>query len=197
MIQPLGMIPPLLAVSLMKCPLNYEVLSFSIVFLFVVIVLPVALLAIVVVLIKILGKPRTMDTPPPLTPRDEPSGPTIQMVPSTSSETARSWCIGLHLSGFSGILLGWSLMHIIVPLAIWLIKRADSPEIDATGKEVLNFQISYSLYTGVAILLCFLLIGFAILPVVLITWIVCMVLAAVKVSNGEPYSYPFTIRFLK
>lgn len=141
-----------------------------------------------------------MDTPPPLEPRPEhphQDGPTINMVPAGSSESARSWCIGLHLSGFSGILLGWSLMHIIVPLAIWLIKRSDSPDIDATGKEVLNFQISYSIYTGVAILLCFMLIGFLILPVVLVTWIVCMILAAVKVSNGETYRYPFTIRFLK
>ena len=125
-----------------------------------------------------------MDTPPPL-------------VPAPSSEPARSWCIGLHLSGFSGILLGWSLMHILAPLAIWLIKRADSPAIDATGKEVLNFQISYTVYSIVAGGLCWVLIGFLILPVVLITWIVCMVLAAVKVSNGEPYRYPFTIRFLK
>lgn len=138
-----------------------------------------------------------METPPPLEPHSESSRPTIDMVPAGSPEHARSWCIGLHLSGFSGILLGWSLMHIIAPLAIWLIKRADSPDIDATGKEVLNFQISYSIYTGVAILLCFALVGFLILPVVLITWIVCMVLAAVKVSNGESYRYPFTIRFLK
>jgi uncharacterized Tic20 family protein len=87
-------------------------------------------------------------------------------------------------------------MHIIAPLAIWLIKRADSPEIDATGKEVLNFQISYSIYTAVSILLCFVLVGFAILPIVLVIWLVCMILAAVKTSNGETYRYPFTIRFL-
>lgn len=139
-----------------------------------------------------------MDTPPPIDPNSKSAGPTIEMIPAASSaEAARSWCIGMHLSGFSGILLGWSLMHIIAPLAIWLIKRADNPEIDAAGKEVLNFQISYSIYTGVAILLCFVLIGFAILPIILIAWIVCMVLAAVKVSNGESYRYPFTIRFLQ
>jgi hypothetical protein len=138
-----------------------------------------------------------MDTPPPLDPRREPTGPTIDMVPAGSRESARSWCIGLHLSGFSGILLGWSLMHILAPLAIWLIKRADSPEIDAAGKEVLNFQISYTVYMIAAGLLCWVLIGFLILPVVLIVWVVSMVLAAVKVSNGEPYRYPFTIRFLR
>ena len=141
-----------------------------------------------------------MDTPPPLDPRPEkhsPAGPSIEMIPAPSAESSRSWCIGLHLSGFSGILLGWSLMHILAPLAIWLIKRADSPEIDATGKEVLNFQISYTIYSVVAGLLCFVLVGILILPVVLIVWIVCMIIAAVRTSNGEAYRYPFTIRFLK
>jgi uncharacterized Tic20 family protein len=134
-----------------------------------------------------------MEAPPPLIPGETPDlisnpGP---------DESARSWCIGLHLSGFSGILLGWSLMHIIAPLVIWLIKRADSSEIDATGKEVLNFQISYSIYTGVSIILCFVLVGFVLLPVVLIVWLFCMVLAALRTSNGVPYRYPFTIRFLR
>jgi uncharacterized Tic20 family protein len=129
-----------------------------------------------------------MDTPPPLE-----LSPTLP----SSPESDRSWCIGLHLSGFSGILLGWSLMHILAPLVIWLIKWSDSPAIDTTGKEVLNFQISYSIYTGVSILLCFVLVGFLFLPVVLVTWIVCMVLAAMKTSNGETYRYPFTIRFLR
>jgi len=152
-----------------------------------------------------------METPPPLDPRPEGNGPTINLVPASTSEHARSWCIGLHLSGFSGILLGWSLMHILAPLAIWLIKRADSAEIDAAGKEVLNFQISYTIYSLIAgalcwisAVLCVVLIGLALLPltllllgVIILTWIVCMILAAVRVSNGETYRYPFTIRFLK
>jgi hypothetical protein len=126
-----------------------------------------------------------METHPPPAPVSRPN------------ESARSWCIGLHLSGFSGILMGWSLMHIIAPLVIWLIKRADSSEIDVTGKEVLNFQISYSIYTGISILLCFVLVGFVLLPIVLIAWLICMVLASVRTSNGEAYRYPFTIRFLR
>ena len=152
-----------------------------------------------------------MDTPPPLDPRSQNTGPMIEMAPVESRESDRSWCIGLHLSGFTGILLGWSLMHILAPLAIWLIKRADSPEIDATGKEVLNFQISYTVYSLIAgalcwisAVLCVVLIGFALLPLALIllgaivvVWIVCMVVAMVKVSNGEAYRYPFTIRFLR
>jgi len=137
-----------------------------------------------------------MDTPPPLNRPENPQ-PTIEMVPATSSESARSWCIGLHLSGLSGLILSFALAHIVVPLVIWLVKRADSPEIDATGKEVLNFQISYTIYSLIAGALCFVLIGILILPIVLIVWLVCIIIAAVKTSNGESYRYPFTIRFLK
>jgi uncharacterized Tic20 family protein len=136
-----------------------------------------------------------MDTPPPLN-RQENSQPTIEMVPASSSESARSWCIGLHLSGLSGLILSFALAHIVVPLVIWLLKRADSPEIDLTGKEVLNFQISYTIYSLIAGVLCFVLIGFVILPIVLIVWLACIIIAAVKTSNGENYRYPFTIRFL-
>ena len=126
-----------------------------------------------------------MDTPPPLDP-----------VPN-SNESDRSWCIGLHLSGLSGIVLGFALAHVIVPLVIWLIKRADSSQIDAAGKEVLNFQISFSIYFLIAGALCWLLIGFLILPVLFIIWLACTILAAARTSNGESYRYPMTIRFLK
>jgi uncharacterized Tic20 family protein len=137
-----------------------------------------------------------MDTPPPLN-HTKDSQPTIEMVPASSSESAHSWCIGLHLSGLSGLILSFALAHIVVPLVIWLVKRADSPEIDSTGKEVLNFQITYTIYSLIAGALCFVLIGFLILPIVLIVWLVCIIIAAVKTSNGETYRYPATIRFLQ
>lgn len=131
-----------------------------------------------------------MDTPPPLTP--EPRPPLF-----TPSEEDRSWCIGLHLSGLSGIILGFALAHILAPLIIWLIKRTESPVIDETGKEVLNFQISYSIYLAVAGLLCFIFIGFLIFPILFVLWLTLIVIAAVKTSNGENYRYPGIIRFLR
>jgi uncharacterized Tic20 family protein len=137
-----------------------------------------------------------METPPPLDPTPEHERPTIEMVPSSNGESIRSWCIGLHLSGLSGLVLSFALAHVVVPLIIWLVKRGESPVIDATGKEVLNFQISYTIYSLIAGGLCFVLVGFLILPIVLIVWLVSIIIAAVKTSNGETYRYPFTIRFL-
>jgi uncharacterized Tic20 family protein len=113
------------------------------------------------------------------------------------TESARSWCIGLHLSGLSGLLLPIVLAHIVVPLCIWLLKRSNSPEIDAVGKEVLNFQISYTLYFLVAGALCFVFVGFIIFPLVFIAWLVLPILAAVRTNNGTFYSYPLSIQFLR
>ena len=134
-----------------------------------------------------------MDTPSEPTP-EPPIIPPVPPIPATS-ETDRSWCFGLHLSGLAGIIFGWALAHIIAPLIIWLIKRADSPVIDATGKEVLNFQISYSIYLAVAGLLCFVFIGFLLFPVLFVAWLTLIIVAAVKTSNGEVYRYPGIIRF--
>ncbi len=133
-----------------------------------------------------------MDMPPPL----NPESPSLPPQPSMS-ESERSWCIGLHLSGLSGIIFGWALAHILAPLVLWLIKRADSPVIDATGKEVLNFQISYSIYLAVAGLLCFVFIGFLLFPVLFIAWLTLIIVATVKTSNGEEYRYPGIIRFFR
>jgi uncharacterized Tic20 family protein len=135
-----------------------------------------------------------MDMPPPLTPEPliiPPEPPT-----PVTSEADRSWCIGLHLSGFAFFVLP-SLGNIIAPLIIWLIKRADSPIIDATGKDVLNFQISYSIYLTVSAILCWMCIGFVVLPIVFIAWLTLTIIAAVKTSNGEDYRYPWIIQFLK
>lgn len=101
----------------------------------------------------------------------------------------------MHLLGFAGFVFPFG--HIIAPLILWLVKRADSPLLDRTGKEVLNFQISYTIYVAVAGVLCFVLIGLLILPVLFILWVVFMVIAAVKTSNGEEYRYPATIRLLQ
>lgn len=115
--------------------------------------------------------------------------------PPLPSREEQSWAIALHLSGFAGLILP-SFGQIIAPLVIWLIKRPQSPLLDQVGKDVLNFQISYTIYAAIALALCWVCIGLALLPVIGILWIIFMIIAAVKTSNGEGYSYPLTIRFL-
>lgn len=136
------------------------------------------------------------NTPPPVPPQSESHPEPVPPALPAPTPEEQSWAIALHLSGFAGFILP-SLGQIIAPLVIWLIKRPESAYLDRVGKDVLNFQISYTIYAAIAGVLCWLCIGFVLLPVVLIVWIVYMIMAAVKTSNGQSFSYPLTIRFLQ
>jgi len=107
----------------------------------------------------------------------------------------RSWCVACQLSALAGFIIP-ALGHIGGPLIVWLVKRGDSPEIDAHGKEALNFQISMLIYGIVAGILCLVLIGFALLAILHVLNVVLVVIAAMRTSEGQMHRYPFTIRLL-
>ncbi len=87
--------------------------------------------------------------------------------------------------------------HIVGPLIIWLAKRGDSPEIDAHGKESLNFQLSMLIYNLIAAVLCLVLIGFFILAILHILNVVFVIIASIQASEGKVYRYPLAIRLIK
>ena len=122
-----------------------------------------------------------VDAPPP-----QPQAPPV-------SHTYAVLCHVLALSGFVGVPFG----HIIGPLIIWLLKRSESAVVDQHGKESLNFQISMTLWSILAGLTIFILIGFVLLPLLILANIVLVIIASIKAGNGEFYKYPLTIRFLK
>jgi uncharacterized Tic20 family protein len=108
----------------------------------------------------------------------------------------RTWCVLCHASALLGLFFHF-LGHILGPLIVWLAKRGDSTEIDAHGKESLNFQISMLIYDAIAGVLCFILIGFFLLIALWVLNTVLVIIASIKASDGQLYRYPFTIRFIK
>ena len=128
-----------------------------------------------------------METPP--LPADQRPTST----PITSE--VRTWCVLCHASALLGLFFHF-LGHLLGPLIVWLVKRGDSPEIDAHGKESLNFQLSMLIYDAIAAILCIVLIG---IPILIILWImntVFVIIASIRASEGQFYRYPLTIRFL-
>ena len=100
-----------------------------------------------------------------------------------------------HASALLGLFFHF-LGHILGPLIVWLMKRGDSREIDAYGKESLNFQLSMLIYDAIAAILCIFLIG---IPILIALWVlntVLVIIASVKAGEGQFYRYPFTIRFI-
>ncbi len=100
-----------------------------------------------------------------------------------------------HLLALSGYFIPFG--HLAGPLVIWMVKREEMPFVESQGKESLNFQISVTIYGIVAALSIFLLIGFILLPAVIVFNLVCVILASIEAANGKPYRYPLSIRFIK
>ena len=116
--------------------------------------------------------------------------------PSRALTNVRTWTALCHASALLGVFIHFP-GHVLAPLVVWLMKRDESPEVDAHGKEALNFQISMLIYNAVAAVFCLVLIGFVLLPVLWILNAVFAIIAAIKASDGEFYRYPLTIRFIQ
>ena len=112
-----------------------------------------------------------------------------------------------HLSALAALILP-SFGNIIGPLIIWLVKKDQSAWVDRQGKESLNFQISMTIYfiaaSVLTTILAFTLIGIPLALVIIVMliplgifWLVVVILAAVRVSEGQDFLYPLSIRFLK
>ena len=95
------------------------------------------------------------------------------------------------LSHLLGIVSGF-----IGALVIWLLKKDQSAFIDEQAKEALNFQITLMIGYVIAYILTFILIGVLLIPVLVITNLVFCIIAAVAVSEGKHYKYPFALRLL-
>jgi len=115
--------------------------------------------------------------------------------PATSSDI-RTWTVLCHAAALLGLFFHF-LGHLLGPLIVWLVKRGDSPEVDAHGKESLNFQISMLIYDAIAAILCVVLIG---IPILIALWVlntVLVIIASIQASEGKFYRYPITIRLIK
>jgi uncharacterized protein len=98
-----------------------------------------------------------------------------------------------HLSALFGLIIG---LNWLGPLVVYLVKKDEHPFIADQGREALNFNLSVFIYVLVSVVLIFIVIGFLLLPVIGIAWLVLTILAGVRANNGEPYRYPLTIKFV-
>jgi uncharacterized Tic20 family protein len=111
----------------------------------------------------------------------------------SGDHTVGMLCHLLSFIGFIGVPFG----NILGPLVIWLMKKDEDAFVDEVGKEVLNFQISVTIYGLVCGVLTLVVIGFFLLPILLILVVVFTIIGAMKANEGILYRYPLTIRFLK
>jgi uncharacterized Tic20 family protein len=115
---------------------------------------------------------------------------------TSTTSTVRTWTVLCHASALFGFFVP-AAGHILGPLIIWLAKRDASPEIDAHGKESLNFQISMLIYGLISGVLCLIVIGFFLLAILHLLNLVLVIVASIQASDGKLYRYPLAIRLIK
>jgi len=107
----------------------------------------------------------------------------------------RQWGMFAHLAGLAGLVVPFA--SLLGPLIIWQLKKNEMPFVDDQGKEALNFQITAALAALLSTALMVVLIGFLLLPVVLLGWLVFTIIGAIRANEGEAYRYPFTVRLIR
>ena len=114
---------------------------------------------------------------------------------SELSKDAKQWAMLTHLAAFAAFLIPFG--NIIGPLLVWQLKKDLGPFVEKNGKEALNFQITIAIVALVCTMLMFALVGFILLPVLGLYWLILTIIAGVKANDGVAYRYPLTIRFIK
>jgi len=106
----------------------------------------------------------------------------------------KQWGMFAHLSALATFVV--PMGHIVGPLIIYMIKKDEFEFVADQGKEVLNFQITWSLIFIVSAI--FIIIGIGVLMLIGfgIAWLVLVIVGTVAANNGQYYRYPFTIKFL-
>jgi uncharacterized Tic20 family protein len=125
-------------------------------------------------------------TPPP------PNDPSQAGLPVPDQ---RQWAMFAHLSALAGLVMPFG--SILGPLIVWLIKKDTMPLVNDQGKEALNFNITVAMAAVVCGVLVFVLVGFLLLPALVITWLAFVIIATIKASEGVTYRYPFTLRLVQ
>lgn len=142
--------------------------------------------------------PDSVVPPPP--PQDPMPPPEVVQPSVMPTHEERQWALFAHLSALLGGLVTSHFLGLgclIGPLIIWLVKKDTMPFVDDQAKEALNFNITVAIAAMVCGVLMLVLIGFVLLPLLALAWVVFIVIAAIKANEGEHYRYPLTLRLIK
>jgi uncharacterized protein len=121
-----------------------------------------------------------------------PGGPPGQ--PPLAPEQERLWAMLAHLLSF---VAAYVFLGFVAPLVVLLVFGPRSAYVRAHAVESLNFNLSWLLYSIVALFLFIIGIGILILLALGIAYVVLVVIASLRANNGEFFRYPLTIRFVR
>ncbi len=106
----------------------------------------------------------------------------------------RTWAGAAH---WSALIASLVVLAFLGPLVVLLVKGNDSPFVRRQAVESLNFQLTILVAALISFALVFVVVGFLMLPLVGLAWLVFTVIGAVRASSGEDYRYPFSLRMVR
>lgn len=113
--------------------------------------------------------------------------------PSGLTPDERTWGGAAH---WSALVAAFVALAFLGPLLVLLLKGPSSPYVRRQAVESLNFQLSMLIYATVSAVLVLVLVGFVLLAVVGVLWLVFTILGSVRSADGGEYRYPLTIRMV-
>lgn len=145
------------------------------------------------------GQPPAYGTPSQDQPAYQPQqpaygGPAQQPAyPGGVTPQEITWGCAAHWSALVASVIALAFLG---PLIVMLTKGNESAYVRRQAVESLNFQLSILIYGIVSFVLIFVLVGFVLLPIVGVMWLVFTIIGSVRSSKGEEYRYPLTIRMV-
>jgi len=115
---------------------------------------------------------------------------------SSLSQDERNWGMIGHLSALAAFIAPF-LGGVLGPLIVYLVKRDQSAFVADAAREALNFNITVAIGYAICGCLAIVFIGIPLLIALWIAWLVLVIVAGVRASEGIQYRYPATIRFVK
>jgi uncharacterized protein len=106
----------------------------------------------------------------------------------------KQWGMFAHLAAFAAFII--PLGNIVGPLIVYLIKKDEYEFVNDQGKEVLNFQITWTIAMIISAILIIAVVGIFMLIGFGIAWLILMIMGTVAASKGEYYRYPLSLRFI-
>lgn len=97
----------------------------------------------------------------------------------------------------AGSILVFNLVGFLICYFVWREFSKDSYFIEENGRHLLNFHISFFMYTIIAGILMVVVIGVVLLPIVSISYFILIIIGMIKYGYYKDYEYPFTLKFIK
>ena len=123
-------------------------------------------------------------TPPPPPPQNPYEQPSTNLSPSDE----KLWATLVHIGGI--------FFSFIPALIGYLILKDKGPFVRAHTATALNFQITMAIAYVISYILWLVIIGWILTIAIGIVVIVFSIIAAVKANQGQPYTYPLSIKFV-